>query len=222
MTKQIALVSGVTGQDGSYPAELLIKNGYEVPGIKCRSFSFNTTRIDHLYQGRYESSHSCTLHCGDLTDSSNLIRIILQARPDETYDLGAMSHVAASFESPDYSADTDGMGALCILGAIRILGLVKKARFYQATTSARYCLTQEIPQKETPPFYPRSPYAECKLCAVTIKVDRRYFRPTEVETLLGDPTKASDRLGCVPHIALQEMVTEKWLQNLPIASVRPC
>jgi GDPmannose 4,6-dehydratase len=340
-----ALITGITGQDGAYLAELLLKKGYEVHGIKRRASSFNTDRVDHLYQDPHVSQRNFTLHYGDLTDSSNLIRIIQLVQPDEIYNLGAMSHVAVSFESPEYTADADGMGTLRILEAIRILGLEKKTRFYQASTSELYGLVQEIPQKETTPFYPRSPYAvakmyaywitvnyreaygiyacngilfnhesplrgetfvtrkitraisrialglqdclylgnlsalrdwghardyvemqwlmlqqdqpddfviatgvqysvrqfvdfaalelgisiswsgeganevgtvsavtgkdiKCKVGEVVVKVDPRYFRPTEVETLLGDPTKAKVKLGWVPKTTLQELVAE--------------
>ena len=342
---KVALITGVTGQDGSYLAELLLEKGYEVHGIKRRASSFNTDRIDHLYQDPHASSRKFTLHYGDLTDSSNLIRIIQLVQPDEIYNLGAMSHVAVSFESPEYTADADGMGTLRILEAIRILGLEKKTRFYQASTSELYGLVQEIPQKETTPFYPRSPYAvakmyaywitvnyreaygmyacngilfnhesplrgetfvtrkitraisrialglqdclylgnmsalrdwghardyvemqwlmlqqdhaedfviatgvqysvrqfvefaaqelgisldwtgdgadevgivravkgkeaKCKVGDVIVKVDPRYYRPTEVETLLGDPTKAKEKLGWVPKTTLKELVAE--------------
>jgi len=343
--KKVALITGVTGQDGSYLAELLLKKGYEVHGIKRRASSFNTDRIDHLYEDPHVSARNFVLHYGDLTDTSNLTRIIQLVQPDEIYNLGAMSHVAVSFESPEYTADADGMGTLRILEAIRILGLQKKTRFYQASTSELYGLVQEIPQKETTPFYPRSPYAVAKMyaywitvnyreaygmyacngilfnhesplrgetfvtrkitraisrialglqdclylgnlsalrdwghardyvemqwlmlqqdkpedfviatgvqysvrqfvdfaanelgitlawsgegaeeigtvCAVTgkdakckvgeviVKVDPRYFRPTEVETLLGDPTKAKEKLGWVPKTTLKELVAE--------------
>ena len=343
--KKVALITGVTGQDGSYLAELLLKKGYEVHGIKRRASSFNTDRIDHLYQDPHVAARDFSLHYGDLTDSSNLIRIIQQVQPDEIYNLGAMSHVAVSFESPEYTADADGMGTLRILEAIRILGLEKKTRFYQASTSELYGLVQEIPQKETTPFYPRSPYAvakmyaywitvnyreaygmyacngilfnhesplrgetfvtrkitraisrialglqdclylgnmsalrdwghardyvemqwlmlqqdkaedfviatgvqysvrqfvdfaaeelgitltwtgegenevgtvsavtgdkaKCKVGDVIVKVDPRYYRPTEVETLLGDPSKAKEKLGWVPTTTLKELVTE--------------
>lgn len=343
--QKIALITGVTGQDGSYLAELLLEKGYEVHGIKRRASSFNTDRIDHLYQDPHASSRKFTLHYGDLTDSSNLIRIIQLVQPDEIYNLGAMSHVAVSFESPEYTADADGMGTLRILEAIRILGLEKKTRYYQASTSELYGLVQEIPQKETTPFYPRSPYAvakmyaywitvnyreaygmyacngilfnhesplrgetfvtrkitraisrialglqdclylgnmsalrdwghardyvemqwlmlqqdlaedfviatgvqysvrqfvefaalelgvslawsgegadevgtvsavagkdaKCKVGDVIVKVDPRYYRPTEVETLLGDPTKAKEKLGWVPKTTLKELVAE--------------
>lgn len=343
--KKVALITGVTGQDGSYLAELLLKKGYEVHGIKRRASSFNTDRIDHLYQDPHVAARDFALHYGDLTDSSNLIRIIQQVQPDEIYNLGAMSHVAVSFEAPEYTADADGMGTLRILEAIRILGLEKKTRFYQASTSELYGLVQEIPQRETTPFYPRSPYAvaklyaywitvnyreaygmyacngilfnhesplrgetfvtrkitraisrialglqdclylgnmsalrdwghardyvemqwlmlqqekaqdfviatgvqytvrqfvdfaaeelgiaiawtgngenevgtvsaingdkaKCKVGDVIVKVDPRYYRPTEVETLLGDPTKAKEKLGWVPTTTLKELVAE--------------
>ncbi|MDD2880606.1 MAG: GDP-mannose 4,6-dehydratase [Rhodoferax sp.] len=345
MTKKIALITGITGQDGSYLADLLLKKGYEVHGIKRRASSFNTDRIDHLYQDPHVSARNFVLHYGDLTDSSNLIRIIQLVQPDEIYNLGAMSHVAVSFESPEYTADADGMGALRLLEAIRILGLEKKTRFYQASTSELYGLVQETPQRETTPFYPRSPYAvakmyaywitvnyreaygmyacngilfnhesplrgetfvtrkitravsrialglqdclylgnmsalrdwghardyvemqwlmlqqdkpddfviatgvqysvrqfvefaaeelgialtwtgegaqeigtvsavtgkeaKCKVGDVIVKVDPRYYRPTEVETLLGDPTKAKEKLGWVPTTTLKELVAE--------------
>lgn len=173
-TKQkIALVTGVTGQDGSYLAEFLLDKGYVVHGIKRRASLFNTNRIDHLYQDPHIDHRNFVLHYGDLSDSSNLTRIIQQTQPDEIYNLGAQSHVAVSFESPEYTADVDGMGALRILEAIRILGLEKKTRFYQASTSELYGLVQEIPQKETTPFYPRSPYAVAKLYAYWITVNYR-------------------------------------------------
>ena len=342
---KIALITGVTGQDGAYLAELLLKKGYEVHGIKRRSSLFNTDRIDHLYQDPHVDNQRFKLHYGDLTDGANLTRIVQQVQPDEIYNLGAMSHVAVSFESPEYTANVDGTGALRILEAIRILGLEKKSRFYQASTSELYGLVQEIPQKETTPFYPRSPYAvaklyaywitvnyreaygmyacngilfnhesplrgetfvtrkitravarialglqdclylgnlsalrdwghardyvemqwlmlqqnqaedfviatgvqysvrqfvefaaaelgiqltwqgegaseqgvvsavtgkdaKCKVGDVIVKVDPRYFRPTEVETLLGDPTKAKEKLGWVPRTTLKELVAE--------------
>ena len=334
MTK-VAIITGVTGQDGAYLAELLLKKGYIVHGIKRRASLFNTDRIDHLYQDPHVENKNFILHYGDLTDSTNLIRIIKQVQPDEIYNLAAMSHVAVSFDTPEYTANADGIGTLRILEAIRLLGLEKKTRFYQASTSELYGLVQEIPQKETTPFYPRSPYAVAKLYAywitvnyreaygmyacngilfnhespirgetfvtrkitralariklglqdclylgnmdalrdwghakdyvemqwlmlqqdqpddfviatgvqysvrqfvdtaakeldiqitwsgegvdeigkdadgkVIVKVDPRYFRPTEVETLLGDPTKAKEKLGWVPQISFQELVTE--------------
>lgn len=154
-----ALITGVTGQDGSYLAELLLSKGYEVHGIKRRASSFNTERIDHIYQDPHESNPKFHLHYGDLTDTSNLTRILSEVRPDEVYNLGAMSHVAVSFESPEYTADCDAIGTLRLLEAIRFLGLEKTTKFYQASTSELYGLVQEIPQKETTPFYPRSPYA---------------------------------------------------------------
>ena len=172
MTK-VALITGVTGQDGAYLAELLLGKGYEVHGIKRRSSLFNTDRVDHLYQDPHVDSKRFTLHYGDLTDSTNLIRIVQQVQPDEIYNLGAMSHVAVSFEQPEYTADADGLGTLRLLEAIRILGLTKKTRFYQASTSELYGLVQEIPQKETTPFYPRSPYAVAKMYAYWITVNYR-------------------------------------------------
>ncbi|VAW52111.1 GDP-mannose 4,6-dehydratase [hydrothermal vent metagenome] len=344
MTK-VALITGVTGQDGAYLAEFLLNKGYEVHGIKRRASSFNTDRIDHLYQDPHEKEQKFTLHYGDLTDSMNLVRIIQQIQPDEIYNLAAQSHVAVSFESPEYTADTVGTGALRILDAIRISGLEKKTRYYQASTSELYGEVQEIPQTEKTPFYPRSPYAVAKLYAywITInyreayglyacngilfnhespirgetfvtrkitrafariklklqdklflgnlsakrdwghakdyvemqwlmlqqeqpedfviatgvqysvrdfvnkaakavgieiewkgegvdekgydkatgnclvEVDPRYFRPTEVETLLGDPTKAKEKLGWVPKITLEEMVTEMVEHDLMLA-----
>jgi len=342
---KVALITGVTGQDGAYLAEFLLKKGYEVHGIKRRASSFNTDRVDHLYQDPHEKEQKFILHYGDLTDSMNLVRIIQQIQPDEVYNLAAQSHVAVSFESPEYTADTVGIGALRILDAIRISGLEKKTRYYQASTSELYGEVQETPQKETTPFYPRSPYAVAKLYAYWItvnyreaygiyacngilfnhespirgetfvtrkitraiariklglqdklylgnlsakrdwghakdyvemqwlmlqqdhpedfviatgvqysvrdfvnkaakavgiemewkgegvnekgynkatgdclvEVDPRYFRPTEVETLLGDPTKAKEKLGWVPKITLEEMVTEMVEHDLMIA-----
>ena len=342
---KVALITGVTGQDGAYLAEFLLKKGYEVHGIKRRASSFNTDRVDHLYQDPHEKEQKFVLHYGDLTDSMNLVRIIQQIQPDEIYNLAAQSHVAVSFESPEYTADTVGIGALRILDAIRISGLEKKTRYYQASTSELYGEVQEIPQKETTPFYPRSPYAVAKLYAYWItvnyreaygiyacngilfnhespirgetfvtrkitraiariklnlqdklylgnlsakrdwghakdyvemqwlmlqqdhpedfviatgvqysvrdfvnkaakavdiemewkgegvdekgynkatdecivEVDPRYFRPTEVETLLGDPTKAKEKLGWVPKITLDELVTEMVEHDLMIA-----
>ncbi|MDX8413590.1 MAG: GDP-mannose 4,6-dehydratase [Mariprofundales bacterium] len=341
MTNKIALITGVTGQDGSYLAELLLNKGYEVHGIKRRASSFNTDRIDHLYQDPHETGRHFILHHGDLTDSSSLVRIIQKVQPDEIYNLGAQSHVAVSFEEPEYSADSDALGALRILEAIRILGLEKKTRFYQASTSELYGKVQEIPQSETTPFYPRSPYAVAKMYAywITINyresygiyacngilfnhespvrgetfvtrkitramariklglqeklflgnmnalrdwghakdfvemqwlmlqqdqpddfviatgeqhsvrefvevaaaevginirwqgegldeqgfdnngncivaVDPRYFRPAEVETLLGDPSKAKEKLGWAPKIKFRELVTEMMCEDL--------
>ncbi len=168
-----ALISGVTGQDGAYLAELLLSRGYEVHGIKRRASLFNTDRVDHLYQDPHEDNVRFILHYGDLTDSTNLIRIVQQVQPDEIYNLGAQSHVAVSFESPEYTANSDALGTLRLLEAIRILGLEKKTRFYQASTSELYGKVQEIPQKETTPFYPRSPYAVAKLYAYWIVVNYR-------------------------------------------------
>jgi GDPmannose 4,6-dehydratase len=168
-----ALITGVTGQDGSYLAELLISKGYEVHGIKRRASLLNTERVDHLYQDPHEGRRNFVLHHGDLTDSSNLTRILQEVQPDEVYNLGAQSHVAVSFESPEYTADVDAMGTLRLLEAIRLLGLTKKARFYQASTSELYGLVQEVPQRETTPFYPRSPYGVAKLYAYWITVNYR-------------------------------------------------
>ena len=168
-----ALITGVTGQDGAYLAEFLLKKGYEVHGIKRRTSLFNTDRIDHLYQDPHEKNRHFVLHHGDMTDSSSLIRIIQQVQPDEIYNLAAQSHVAVSFEEPEYTANSDALGALRVLEAIRILGLEKKTRYYQASTSELYGLVQEIPQKETTPFYPRSPYAVAKLYAYWITVNYR-------------------------------------------------
>ena len=170
---KVALITGITGQDGSYLAEFLLAKGYIVHGIKRRASSFNTQRIDHIYQDPHTENARFKLHYGDLSDSSNLTRIVQQTQPDEIYNLGAQSHVAVSFESPEYTADVDGMGTLRILEAIRILGLEKKTRFYQASTSELYGLVQETPQKETTPFYPRSPYAVAKLYAYWITVNYR-------------------------------------------------
>ncbi|SFU45799.1 GDP-mannose 4,6-dehydratase [Nitrosospira multiformis] len=173
MKKKTALISGITGQDGAYLAEFLLKKGYMVHGIKRRSSLFNTDRIDHLYQDPHISERNFVLHYGDLTDSTNLIRIIQQVQPDEIYNLAAMSHVAVSFETPEYTANADGLGTLRILEAIRILGLENKTRFYQASTSELYGLVQETPQKESTPFYPRSPYAVAKLYGYWITVNYR-------------------------------------------------
>jgi GDPmannose 4,6-dehydratase len=174
MTPQkTALITGITGQDGSYLAEFLLEKGYIVHGIKRRASSFNTQRVDHIYQDPHVDNARFKLHYGDLSDSSNLTRIIQETQPDEIYNLGAQSHVAVSFESPEYTADVDGMGTLRILEAIRILGLEKKTRFYQASTSELYGLVQETPQRETTPFYPRSPYAVAKLYAYWITVNYR-------------------------------------------------
>ena len=170
---KVALITGVTGQDGSYLAELLLNKGYVVHGIKRRSSQFNTQRVDHIYQDPHIDDARFHLHYGDLSDTSNLIRIVQETQPDEVYNLGAQSHVAVSFESPEYTADVDGMGTLRLLEAIRILGLEKKTRFYQASTSELYGLVQEIPQKETTPFYPRSPYAVAKMYAYWITVNYR-------------------------------------------------
>ncbi|PWF22180.1 GDP-mannose 4,6-dehydratase [Corticimicrobacter populi] len=350
-----ALITGITGQDGSYLAEFLLEKGYEVHGIKRRASLFNTQRIDHVYQDPHVEHARFRLHYGDLTDTSNLVRILQEVQPDEVYNLGAQSHVAVSFESPEYTADVDAIGTLRLLEAIRILGMEKRTRFYQASTSELYGLVQETPQKETTPFYPRSPYAVAKLYAywitvnyreaygiyacngilfnhesprrgetfvtrkitrglsniaqglesclymgnldalrdwghardyvhmqwlmlqqeqpedfviatgvqhsvrqfilwaaqelgivlqfqglgvdehavvasvtgeaapavrpgdVVVRVDPRYFRPTEVETLLGDPAKAREKLGWVPEISVQEMCAEMVAEDLKTA-----
>jgi GDPmannose 4,6-dehydratase len=349
---KVALITGITGQDGSYLAEFLLEKGYIVHGIKRRASSFNTQRVDHIYQDPHIEHANFKLHYGDLSDTSNLIRIVQETQPDEIYNLGAQSHVAVSFESPEYTADVDGIGTLRLLEAIRILGLEKKTRFYQASTSELYGLVRETPQKETTPFYPRSPYAVAKMYAywivvnyreaygmyacngilfnhesprrgetfvtrkitrglaniaqgleqclymgnldalrdwghakdyvrmqwmmlqqpqaedfviatgvqysvrqfiqwsaeelgvtlkfegegveetatvaaikgdkapglkvgdVVVKIDPRYFRPTEVETLLGDPTKAKAKLGWTPEITVQQMCAEMVLYDL--------
>jgi GDPmannose 4,6-dehydratase len=352
---KVALITGITGQDGSYLAELLLAKGYEVHGIKRRASLFNTQRVDHIYQDPHVEHQNFVLHYGDLSDASNLTRIVQQVRPDEVYNLGAQSHVAVSFESPEYTADVDALGTLRLLEAIRLLGLERKTRFYQASTSELYGLVQEVPQKETTPFYPRSPYAVAKLYAywitvnyreaygmyacngilfnhesprrgetfvtrkitrglanvaqglekclymgnldalrdwghakdyvriqwmmlqqptpedyviatgvqysvrqfiqwsaselgvtlrfegedadevaiveaihgdkspaltpgdVVVRVDPRYFRPAEVETLLGDPSKAREKLGWVPEISVQEMCAEMVAADLKVA-----
>ena len=355
MVKKVALITGVTGQDGSYLAELLLEKGYEVHGIKRRASSFNTERVDHIYEDPHIENQNFVLHYGDLTDTSNLTRILSEVQPDEVYNLGAQSHVAVSFESPEYTADVDAIGTLRLLEAIRFLGLEKKTRFYQASTSELYGEVQETPQKETTPFHPRSPYAVAKMYAywitvnyresygmyacngilfnhesprrgetfvtrkitraianisqglesclflgnmdalrdwghakdyvrmqwmmlqqevaedfviatgkqisvrdfvllgareagielkfsgegvdeiatvveitnddvtgvnvgdVIVKVDTRYFRPAEVETLLGDPSKAKQKLGWVPEITVEQMCQEMVLSDLVVA-----
>lgn len=173
MTHKVALITGITGQDGAYLAEFLLDKGYEVHGIKRRASLFNTDRIDHLYKDRHEKDVRLFLHHGDMTDSMSLMRVIQQVQPDEIYNLAAQSHVAVSFEEPEYTANADGLGALRILEAIRILGLEKKTRYYQASTSELYGLVQETPQRETTPFYPRSPYAAAKLYAYWITINYR-------------------------------------------------
>ncbi|HKK39422.1 MAG TPA: GDP-mannose 4,6-dehydratase, partial [Cryomorphaceae bacterium] len=168
MPAKIALITGVTGQDGAYLSELLLDKGYEVHGVKRRSSLFNTDRVDHLYKDRHEKDVNFFLHYGDLTDASNIIRLIQEVQPDEIYNLGAQSHVQVSFETPEYTANVDGMGVLRILEAVRILGLEKKTKIYQASTSELYGMVQETPQTENTPFYPRSPYAVAKLYAFWI------------------------------------------------------
>src|SRR5688572_6853877 len=171
--KKVALITGVTGQDGAYLTEFLLQKGYEVHGIKRRSSLFNTDRIDHIYQDPHEKGARLKLHYGDLSDSANIIRIIQEAQPDEIYNLGAMSHVKVSFDEPEYTANVDGLGALRILEAVRLLGLTKKTKVYQASTSELYGLVQQIPQTEKTPFYPRSPYGVAKLYAYWITVNYR-------------------------------------------------
>jgi GDPmannose 4,6-dehydratase len=173
MANRVALISGVTGQDGAYLAELLLNKGYTVHGIKRRSSSFNTGRVDHLYQDQHEENVRFTLHYGDLTDATNLIRLVQETQPDEIYNLAAQSHVQVSFETPEYTANADGLGTLRLLEAIRILGMEQKAKFYQASTSELYGKVQAVPQSETTPFYPRSPYAAAKLYAYWITVNYR-------------------------------------------------
>lgn len=173
MTKKIALITGITGQDGAYLAEFLLKKGYIVHGLKRRSSLFNTNRIDHLYQDPHMQNRNFVLHYGDMTDSSNLIRIIQEVQPDEIYNLAAMSHVKVSFDSPEYTANADGIGTLRLLEAVRLLGLINKTRLYQASTSELYGLVQQVPQSEKTPFYPRSPYAVAKLYAYWITVNYR-------------------------------------------------
>lgn len=172
-TSKVALITGVTGQDGAYLSEFLLKKGYRVHGLKRRSSSFNTGRIDHLYKDPHEADRNFVLHYGDLTDSTNLIRIVQQVQPDEIYNLAAQSHVAVSFETPEYTANADALGTLRLLEAIRILGLEKKTRFYQASTSEMYGKVQEVPQRETTPFYPRSPYGAAKVYGYWICVNYR-------------------------------------------------
>ena len=171
MQNKVALITGVTGQDGAYLSEYLLSLGYEVHGIKRRSSLFNTKRIDHLYQDPHEKNRRFFLHYGDLTDSMNITRLIKEIQPDEIYNLGAMSHVKVSFDSPEYTADVDAIGTLRVLEAVRLLGLEKKTRIYQASTSELYGLVQEVPQRETTPFYPRSPYACAKLYGYWITVN---------------------------------------------------
>jgi GDPmannose 4,6-dehydratase len=173
MSEKVALITGITGQDGAYLTEFLLRKGYQVHGIKRRSSSFNTARIDHLYQDPHEQDRRMVLHYGDLTDATNLIRIVQEVKPDEIYNLAAQSHVAVSFETPEYTANADALGTLRLLEAIRILGMEGKTRFYQASTSELYGKVQEVPQRETTPFYPRSPYAAAKLYAYWICVNYR-------------------------------------------------
>lgn len=220
--KKVALITGITGQDGAYLAEFLLKKGYEVHGLRRRSSLFNTDRIDHLYHDPHDNKEGIKLHYGDLSDSTNLIRVIQECQPDEIYNLGAMSHVAVSFYTPEYTANADGIGTLRILEAIRILGMVEKTRVYQASTSELYGLVQEIPQKETTPFYPRSPYAVAKLYAYWITVNYReaynmfacngilfnHESPIRGETFV---TRKITRAAAKIVIGLQDKL---WLGNL--------
>ncbi len=215
MVKKTALITGVTGQDGAYLAELLLSKGYDVYGIKRRSSSFNSGRIDHLYHDPHESNVNFHMHYGDMTDSTNLIRIVQETQPDEIYNLAAQSHVQVSFETPEYTANADGIGTLRLLEAIRILKMEKKARFYQASTSELFGKVQEIPQKETTPFYPRSPYAAAKLYAYWITVNYReayglfacngilfnHEGPTRGETFV---TRKITRAVAAIHLGLQD------------------
>jgi len=217
-----ALITGITGQDGAYLAELLLQKGYEVHGIKRRSSLFNTDRIDHLYQDPHVDHRNFVLHYGDLTDSTNLIRIVQQVQPDEIYNLGAQSHVQVSFDTPEYTANADAVGALRLLEAIRLLGLTEKVKFYQASTSELYGLVQEVPQKETTPFYPRSPYGVAKLYAYWITVNYResygmfacngilfnHESPIRGETFV---TRKITRAAAKISLGLQDKL---WLGNL--------
>ncbi len=221
MTKT-ALITGVTGQDGAYLAELLLAKGYIVHGIKRRSSSFNSARIDHLYQDPHDEGVRFRLHYGDMTDATNLIRIVQEVQPDEIYNLAAQSHVQVSFETPEYTANADGIGTLRLLEAIRILGMEQRTRFYQASTSELYGLVQEVPQKETTPFYPRSPYAAAKLYAYWITVNYReaygmhasngilfnHESPLRGETFV---TRKITRAAAAIHLGLQDCL---WLGNL--------
>jgi len=222
MTQKTALITGITGQDGAYLAELLLNKGYKVHGIKRRSSSFNTGRIDHLYQDPHDSPGGFALHYGDLTDATNLIRLVQTIRPDEIYNLAAQSHVQVSFETPEYTANADAIGTLRLLEAIRILGMEKSTRFYQASTSELYGKVQEVPQSETTPFYPRSPYAAAKLYAYWITVNYReaygmhasngilfnHEGPTRGETFV---TRKITRAAAAIHLGLQEKL---YLGNL--------
>lgn len=217
-----ALITGVTGQDGAYLAELLLAKGYQVHGLKRRSSSFNTGRIDHIYQDPHESGAQLHLHYGDMTDSTNLIRIVQDVAPDEIYNLAAQSHVQVSFDTPEYTANADAIGTLRLLEAIKILGLIKKTRFYQASTSELYGLVQEVPQRETTPFYPRSPYAAAKLYGYWITVNYReaydifasngilfnHESPVRGETFV---TRKITRAVSAIHLGIQDKL---WLGNL--------
>jgi GDPmannose 4,6-dehydratase len=252
MSRKVALITGMTGQDGAYLAEFLLDRGYIVHGVKRRSSSLNTGRIDHLYRDRHEAGVRLFLHYGDMTDATALLRLIAETQPTEIYNLAALSHVQVSFETPEYAANTDAIGTLRLLEAMRILKLGDSARFYQASTSELYGKVVETPQRETTPFYPRSPYAAAKLYAYWITVNYReaygfhasngilfnhespirgetfvtrkitravaaiehglqdpaYYRPTEVDLLLGDPTKARTKLGWRHRISFEKLVQE--------------
>jgi GDPmannose 4,6-dehydratase len=194
MTKR-ALITGITGQDGAYLAEFLLEKGYEVHGIKRRSSSFNTDRIDHLYQDPHEPGARLHLHYGDLTDATNVVRVIQSVQPDEIYNLAAQSHVAVSFETPEYTANADALGTLRILEAIRILGLEKRTRFYQASTSEMFGKVQEIPQRETTPFYPRSPYGVAKVYGhwITVNYREAYATPAAASSSTTNRRSAARR-----------------------------
>jgi GDPmannose 4,6-dehydratase len=211
-SNKTAQVTGVTGQDGAYLSRLLLFKGYTVHGIKRRSSSFNSGRIDDLYEDPHVEHPRFILHYGDMTDSTNLIRIVQQCQPDEIYNLAAQSHVMVSFETPEYTANADALGALRLLEAIRILGLERKARFYQASTSELYGLVRETPQTERTPFYPRSPYAG----EVVVEIDPRYFRPTEVDVLIGDPSKAHTKLGWRHEISVRDLAREMVQEDLKL------
>ena len=207
----VALITGVTGQDGSYLAEFLIEKGYIVHGIKRRSSSFNTSRIDHIFQDPHEKDRRLILHYGDLTDGSNLVKVIQEVQPDEIYNLGAQSHVAVSFESPEYTANSDALGTLRILEAVRLLGLSTKVKIYQASTSELYGMVQEIPQRETTPFYPRSPYAVAKLYAYWITVNYRNHMECLHATEFYSITNLLEE---AKHLS-QEKSQEAWHELMP-------
>src|SRR6267143_1834428 len=253
---KIALITGITGQDGALLAELLLQKGYTVHGIKRRSSSFNTGRVDHLYVDPHQAGARFFMHHGDLTDATNLIRIVQETPPTEIYNLAAQSHVQVSFETPEYTANADALGTLRLLEAIRILGMERRIRFYQASSSELYGRVREVPQRETTPFYPRSPYGAAKLYAywitvnyreaygmfacngilfnhespvrgetfvtrkagqTVVRVDPHYFRPSEVDSLLGDASKARKMLGWKPEIGFKDLVAEMAREDLALA-----